>query len=89
MKINTEINGNKITVTYELTDKELEILNYVKDTGYIEFRVDYTNSDRLDYSGIYFESECSELINHEFLIMNTDAWHMEYNLSDLANKILS
>lgn len=87
MKVTRTANETKnvITVSFELTEREIQILQHVKEEGYIQFRISYdTKEDRLDDSGKFKKSEIQHLVEHDFLEHDTESWHSSYNLGEMA-----
>lgn len=88
MNIDPKLEGRMITVQYELTEKELDILQFVAKNGYIEFRRRMCEEDRTDNSGKFRESECRELLESGFLDYDDDAYHMTFLLTPLSESVL-
>jgi hypothetical protein len=76
--------GFEVHIRYELEPSEVKAMKELKEKGYLEYR------------GFNFEpsntdiplSDLSDLIAKGFIEHNDDAWHTEYNLSELGNSIM-
>ena len=88
MNIKPKLEGTTITVQYELTEKELDILQFVAQNGYIEFRSRMNREERMDTSGKFRETECRELLESGFLDYDDDAYHMTFLLTPLSESVL-
>lgn len=87
MNIEPNLAGTVVTVQYELTERELEILQFVARNRYIEFRSRLNEEGRMDTSGTFRESECRELIENGFLDYDDDAYHLTFLLTSLAERV--
>lgn len=87
MNIDPKLEGTTITVRYELTEKELDILQFVAQNGYIEFRRRMCEEDKTDNSGKFRESECRELLESGFLDYDDESWHLTFLLTPLAERV--
>lgn len=89
MNIINTIESNKVTIQYELTDIEVEVLTFLNDNRYIEFRTSFDSSEELKSSNSKFKrSELSDLITHGFIDYNFNAWHTEFNLAKLGEEFV-
>lgn len=77
MEIYRNVERNTLTIEYEINKDEYIIMKHIKDNGYIEFK---SNS-----YGEYEDSRvdtCWILSDHGFIKMDTDSWHLTFNLTD-------
>jgi hypothetical protein len=89
MEIITKLFDDTVIVEYKLTEKEMRILQYVKENGRICFRNSFRFEDKPDDSGQFKKDDCNDLLDNVFLEYDDDAWHTEYKLTVLAKKVLN
>jgi hypothetical protein len=90
MNITKKVIGNSFNINYELTDLEIKILQFLKTNDYIQFRGASTDiePDNLDDTKTFREVDIEALDIYDFIEINTNAWHREYNLSDIGKLFL-
>lgn len=74
MNYSVNVNKNVVTLTYNLSDKEIELLIKCGENKYIEIRDTEDEVDEI----------CSSLANHGFVENDMDAWHLTYTLTPLG-----
>lgn len=76
MKVNRELKGNIYTVTHELTQEELDIIEEIKNHPWkmLEFR------GRLSLEEVLRENNCYALVEIGILVELEDAWHTTFKL---------
>lgn len=82
MEIKTSIHNEGIQVDYILNEKEKQIMSFVKENNYIEFR----SRKETDSSGQFLEEDCEELIREGFLDYDYDSWHNTLVLDRLGKR---
>lgn len=87
MVIKSVLSGNTIIINYQLSEKELSVLNFIKETGKIEFPRIFEEKNKIDRTKQFYENDCQNLIKNGFLIKK-HVYELTYVLSDLTKEML-
>ena len=89
MLVEFKKDNNKIIKTYTLSDKEVSILQSIKQNNRIDFREQKFNvQNPYDETGTFLLNECWDLINQGFIEEDKD-WHYSYILTPLGQYMMN
>lgn len=89
MKVTCEPKERSITQHYELTDREMEILYFIQEHGWIDFsRIKYGDHHQAEEDDSFHYNEFADLLLHRFIYEDKEKW-CAYVLSPLGEMFTS